>query len=92
MEKVDTKKPLPALTGRGSPFTKRPFSRLREKSTIRLGVKSDAREQFAILGGVLTCRAHRAVGGWGDEDGGVRRRRVVGVEEHGRLPVGQACF
>ena len=36
--------------------------------------------------------AGRAVGRWSDEDGRVRRRRVVGVQEDGGVALGEASF
>ena len=36
--------------------------------------------------------AGRAVGWRSDKDGRVRRRRVVGVEEHGGVPFGESAF
>ena len=36
--------------------------------------------------------AARPVWRWSDEDGRVRRRRVVGVEEHGGVPFGESAF
>ena len=36
--------------------------------------------------------AARTVWRWSDEDRGVRRRRIVGVEEHGRIAFGEPGF